>query len=376
VEHIFKKSFTALMMALSLWVSPVSGATGDEPQKDTGQSTPSSSSTPAAEESSGEKDSGPDVTEMFRSAVLDATGAVADEAKGLTDPAVELGKDAVEKYSEEHEYISRKVTQTAEWLDDLFKASRNIEEENTSWLRISAQARSEVGRGADMNISTDLRLVLPTLEKRTSLIISNLADEADTRQAETAPLANNDVTASLRHIFSETETFNFRADAAMRYVNLRPDPFGRLRFRVTLPGEDTETNLTTRLTWFSTTGFEAQAVADFDVKFFRKDLLRLSPEINWYEAKDKPGVYYGAPLRYFQPLGKKDAIMYETFVWFSSYPVNQVDDYGFRASYRRSVYKGWVYAEIGAWLRFPRERDFSQTPGAIIKLDTYFGHTD
>jgi hypothetical protein len=363
-------------MAMSLWVSPVLAATGDEPLEKRGQSAPSPSSTPAPEDSSGVKDSGPEVKEMFRGAVLDATGAVADEAKSLTDSAVEFGKDTAEKYSEEHAYISNKVTQTAIWLDDLFKTSRNVEEENKSWLRISAEARVEKGRGTDMNISTDLRLVLPTLEKRTSLIISNLADEADTRLVETAPPTNSDITAGLRHIFSETDTFNFRADAAMRYVNLRPDPFGRLRLRMTSPGDEMETNVTTRLTWFTTTGFEAQAVADFDIKFFRRDLLRFSPEINWYEVKEKPGYYYGAPLRYFQPLGKKDAIMYETYVWLSSYPVHRIDDFGVRASYRRSVYKGWVYAEIGAWLRFPRERDFSQTPGALITVDTYFGHTE
>lgn len=371
-----KRDFAALMIALSLWVSPVYGATGAESPKDTGQSAPSAESTLPAAGSSEKKDSAPEKKDEPRGILLDATEAVADEMQGMTDKAVQMGKEAVEQYADEHKLISNTITQTAIWLDDFFKTTRNIEEENTSWLRVSAEARVEDGRGSDANISTDLRLVLPTLEKRTSLIISNLADEVDTRQAETVPPASKDVSAGLRHIFSQTETFNFRADAALRYVNLRPDPLGRLRFRVTLPGEGMETNLTTRLTWFSTTGFEAQAVADFDIKYFRRDLLRISPEINWYEAVDKPGVYYGVPMRYFQPLGEKDAIMYETYIWLSSYPIHRLDDFGFRGSYRRSIYKGWVYAEIGAWLRFPRERDFRQTPGAMIKVDTYFGHTD
>jgi hypothetical protein len=353
----------------------VYGATGDEPPKEAEQSAPSAISTPPPEGQSVEKDTSLEIKEKFRDAVLGATGAVAGEAKGLTDKAVELGKETIEKYAEEHKLISKTITQTAEWLDDFFKTTRNTEEENTSWLRVSGEARVEDGRGSEVNLATDLRLVLPTLEKRTSLIISNLADELDTRQQDIATQTNKDTSAGLRHIFSQTETLDFRADAALRYVNLRPDPFGRLRFRVTLPGEGMETNVTTRLTWFSTAGFEAQAVVDFDIKYFRSDLLRISPEIDWFEAPDKPGVYYGVPMRYFQPLGDRDAIMYETYIWCSSYPANRVDDFGFRGSYRRSIYKGWVYAEIGAWLRFPRDRDFSQTPGLLLKVDTYFGHT-
>lgn len=363
-----------MALALLLLGSPA-GATGDETPQQTGQSAPSTSPTPPVEGQSGDKDDGPEAKGKFRDAVLGATGAVAGEAKGLTDKAVELGRETMERYAEEHAIISRTITQTAEWLDDFFKTTRNIEEENTSWLRVGGEARVEDGRGAEFSMATDLRLVLPTLEKRTSIIISNLADEIESRQQEIPSQTNNDTTAGLRHIFSQTETFNFRADAAMRYVNLRPDPFGRLRFRVTFPGEDLETNITTKLTWFSTVGFEGQAVADFDIKFFRRDLLRISPEINWYEAEDKPGVYYGAPIRYFQPLGDKDAIMYEAYVWLSSYPVNRVDDFGLRGSYRRSVYKGWLYAEIGGWMRFPRDRDFRPTPGALFKMDAYFGHT-
>lgn len=368
-----KSGIVALIMALSLCVAPVYGATGDEPKKD---AEPSAPSTAPVEGTPAEKDSGPETAEKLRGTVLDTTGAIADTVKGLTDSAVLLGKENVEKYAEEHKLISKTIAQTAEWLDDFFKTTRSIEEENKSWLRVSGNARVEDGRGTEMNISTDLRLVLPTLEKRTSLIITNLTDEANTSQQDISPQMNKETIAGLRHIFSQTDMFNFRADAAMRYANLRPDPFGRLRLRMTLPGSEVETNLTTRLTWFSTVGFDAQAVVDFDVKFFRRDLVRISPEIDWYEAPEKPGVYYGVPIRYFQPLGEKDAIMYEAYIWGSSYPDNHVDDFGFRSSYRRSVYKGWVYAEIGAWMRFPRDRDFRSTPGALITVDTYFGHTD
>lgn len=374
-----KSGVVALMMALSLWVAPVYGATADTPQTDTERSTqtaPSEPATPPAEGPPGENAD----KDVFHETVRDVTEAVADEAKSLTDKAVEMGKETVEKYAEQHEAISKAITKTAQWMDDFFKTTRNIEEENKSWLRVSAEGRFEDGRGTETNLTTDLRLVLPTLEKRTSLIISTLAEDVNNPPKDIigppAPSPNRDVAAGLRHIISDNEAFNFRADLAMRYVNMRPDPFGRLRLRIALPGKEMESSITSRLTWFSTIGFEAQAVADFDIKFFSRDLLRLSPEIDWYEAKDKPGVFYGAPLRYFQPVGEKDALLYETYIWFSSYPTHHVDDFGFRGSYRRSIYKGWVFAEIGTWMRFPRERDFRPTLGAILKLDTYFGYTD
>ncbi|MBF0633905.1 MAG: hypothetical protein HQK85_04535 [Nitrospinae bacterium] len=380
-----KRDFAASLIAVALLASPVCGATDDTPLTDTERSTQTAPSEPATPPAVGPP-AGNEGKDVFRDTVRDATEAVADEAKSLTDEAVQIGKETIEKYSAEHEVISKAIIETAKWMDDFFKTTRNIEEENRSWLRVSAEARFEDGKGSDANVSTDLRLVLPTLEKRTSLIISTLAEDLDAPKKDVIPpvkgantttvQTNKDVAAGLRHIFTEAEGFNFRADLAMRYINLRPDPFGRIRLRVALPGEEMESSITSRLTWFSTTGFEAQAVADFDIKFLRRDLLRISPEIDWYEAKDKPGYFYGAPIRYFQPLGEKDALLYETYIWFSSYPTHHIDDFGFRGSYRRSIYKSWVFAEIGAWMRFPRERDFTTTLGAIIKVDTYFGYTE
>lgn len=306
-----------------------------------------------------------------------------DPGADVSGTAADWARGQIERYEPEQETLSQTITQTAVWLDSFFNTDRNIDEENTTRFRLGYEQSFEDGSGFDVALNLDLRLMLPSVERRWGIYLNSLGEDLKPRDSELAASRGSvspvekekGFETGLRYVLSQTDWLHASGFGGLRFHGVRPETYLGVRTRQARPNEWGAISFAQRIIWFQDTAFEANATVDFDYKVTDTSMIRFSPQVSGYSSVAMPGVYYGAPINYFIRLSDNDAIDYQAFIWLSTSPNNHIDDQGGRVVYRRRLYKSWIFGESAVWVRFPKEREYQQTAGILFKLDTYFGDT-
>jgi hypothetical protein len=284
---------------------------------------------------------------------------------------------------ERQQDVSDQVTATAMWIDSFFDDPRVKREKNQTRWSFTLDGSVEEGKGIETSFANELRLLLPTAEKRGQIYFSALSDdkrEPLALSSETGPSVvrrpgdqNKGVTAGVGFFVQDLDERTVRLDGGAYFVALTPRFYGGVTSRMTWVAHLWEIRFTQKIHWYQETAFEAHAAVDVDRDMGKGRLLRFSTQTSWYD--DRPGFFYGQVVNWFSLLGPNEAVQYDAFIWFSSTPYHKLDDQGIRFAYRRRLTGTWLYGELATWMRFPRERDFQRTVGGLARIDLYFGDT-
>jgi hypothetical protein len=93
----------------------------------------------------------------------------------------------------------------------------------------------------------------------------------------------------------------------------------------------------------------------------------------WVHTEHVDGFVYAFSFSLSHPLSSKAALQYSWVNVFQTKPVNALTEIDLRVSYRKRIWRDWLYYEVMPQYRFPRDRGFEATPGILFRLDMLFG---
>jgi hypothetical protein len=311
------------------------------------------------------------------------------KTEGLMQAGKNAGKQAGQMADAVHGNITKRIINSATWLDSFFANDRAVLEENRSYVRLRYNFFLEDSSGIAQEPRISARLLLPKLEEKAHLIFSAEPDEplsggraiADdststqviTNTPKTIVSDKRRYTTALQYFLKSTDEHSLSLRSGLQLSGFQPVVFAGPRYRLLIPVESWNFRYTQEVMYRTDTKWQETSRFDFE-RPLRSLFFRTTAEGAWFE--DTPGYFYSLNFVLFQPLGTQNALTYEWVNSFQSRPTGKLTDVIFRARYRHNIWHDWIFIDTAPQCRFPSDRDQRFTPGILFSLEALFGHPD
>ena len=272
-----------------------------------------------------------------------------------------------------HAKWSSNVLTAARYLDNFFADPRLDEESNGTRLKLSVGGQIKEGEKFDVINKVNLRLQLPRTSKRLQLVFEDLV-ESDNPGAPSDIIndfSDSNPDASLRYNLSKKKRFKLDADAGLRlgdrdqyFIRLR----GERRFDIT---ENLRMKLTESVRWYSRDGWVSLTQLQFDQQLAWDLLFRFKSELEWPE--EEFGVTPTQTLSFFKTMSKRRALRWDIGGTWPNSPNPSETVYYTSVTFRRLVYRDWLYAEFTPGVEFPQEDDYGEKFFVRLQFDMVLG---
>lgn len=279
-----------------------------------------------------------------------------------------------------HAELSKTIFTTATWLDSFFGDRRYASELNPSYIRFRYNVFLEKGSALLLKPDLDARLVLPQLKEKAHVVISGTPREENEFSAVQSSTAadrsvitdERGVTTGLQYAARQNPSESFVVRTGLKLSTKRSDlRVGPLyRVLVHFPSgwslrfiEDT--------LWRSIEGWKYATTVDLERPLPHNLFFRTSTE--WVHTEHVNGFIYAVSFSLSHPLNSNRALQYSWVNVFQTRPVHELTEVALRVSYRKLIWRNWLYYEVMPQYRFPRDRAFEATPGILFRLDMLFG---
>lgn len=281
----------------------------------------------------------------------------------FASPAEEPKDNTIPILESTRELLGVSINRVANRLDMFFADQRADDELARSLIRV--RQRYEVRERAEFSKETQLRfnIRLPHLEEKFRFDFKSYKDKV-TGAANT----NSNGTKDPNQVKT---TWQFRADVG---VNAAVPPlfFSRGRLRNSWQKGAFVHRFVNELAWYSDRAWEDFLTLDSDHSINQHLLFRFRNSIDWRISKQTFDTGHGPSL--IQQLSDNDALSYSANastsivngVWFLA-------NYRLSTTYRRNIYKQWLYLDLTPGLDFPKLWAFRRTPFVFLQLEALFG---
>ena len=290
-----------------------------------------------------------------------------------------------------HGKISRRIINSAAWVDSFFANERSLAEENHTYVTLRYNLFLEDASGISNDPRVDARVVLPKLEEKFHLIFSVEPDEPlgggtfvkeDTTNSsqvimntpQTPVTEKRRFTTALQYFLKSAEDQNISIRSGLTFSGIEPVVFGAPRYRLLIPINTWTFRFTQEVMYRTDTKWEETTRFDLE-RPLGSLFFRSTVEGSWFQ--EKPGYYYNLGFVLFQPLDTRNALNYEWISSFETEPTRKMTDSVLCVRYRHNLSShDWVYLSIAPQCRFPSERDHQFTPGILFSVEAVFGRSD
>jgi hypothetical protein len=262
---------------------------------------------------------------------------------------------------------------------DLFFAGETVEyKANASYLRLGLEVKFSKQGELSFDPVFKFKLDLPTVKKRLKLVV-----ESHTPEQETLSEANLDnslqdedpsistTTGAFQYVFRSAKNWKKTASVGVK-LNHEPNPFWRMRMkrRWNLVHDWNFKTLQSLYyfhddSWGETTKFIFEKPVHsyfFDSK----------TEARWWHKERL--MEYAQIFSIKKKLSAIRAIKYSLGLLAENQPTVIVTDYYVKATYRRLLYKDWLFYEVSPELLFPREDSFKANPSILMRFEVKFSN--
>jgi hypothetical protein len=271
-----------------------------------------------------------------------------------------------------HGMVSRTLTNTVDSIDHFFGDER-LEDDNKG-TRLRLRTGVEYSRYDDFSLtaSVRVRLDMPQLERRLQLIVD---DDIEAEQPGEAgnisdAVSDSEPVTALRLLLRDDDKRRVNFDVGLR----AGDPvqgYTRLRGRVTVPFERWELRLTQSGSWLSDDGFTTLSEMLWTRPMGNRWWVRSRSQVIWEE--EEPGVKPRQTFTLGRIVDDRRAWRVDLSGEWPETPHTHTATYTVQFTWRRPLYKRWLFLEISPWVDFQQEHDFRTNPGIALRVETIFG---
>lgn len=279
-----------------------------------------------------------------------------------------------------HYKFSRGLCWPTQWLDGVFgDADDQARKTGGTTVRVVVQEHAREAEGVEGDVRFRVRAHLPALEHRLSLVFSSDRDFSDdnaglnTIEDITPTGDRNRARAGLRWVARQASNMDLDFDVGLQS---RLKLYSRVRYRFFAPiSENWSWRVTETVDWRDERGFRSRSVVDFDRPMGRHQLLRFSSFAETSRERDRDGIGWAwqQSAALARELNQRAAIRYLVSADGHTEPTTRVDNYRVGATYRRNIWRPWVFFELEPYVAWPRERRYDTTFGGVVRVETLFG---
>lgn len=273
-----------------------------------------------------------------------------------------------------HTKISNSVYQSAKWFDDFFIVDGNDAEDPKARARIRLGWRPKSGDWSELETRFKLRVRLPKLKHKASLVFS---DEEDDEHSD-LPLETTSTyqdekdesfTAAIRLIFGPDDKNLLDTRVGLS----GGDIFARARHKRQLIFTDKQAfTIQPSLYYYLDDGLGAKLLLEYDYQLDHANQFRVNYSIRGSEAfhgiRWKHGFYQlsqindkTASITGLQVEGERNGE--EGFT---------IDKYTLSYRYRFNAVRHWIYFEVEPFLEWEEEESYDTTPGIALRIEGFF----
>lgn len=276
-----------------------------------------------------------------------------------------------------HEQISSTLYNFADAVDRFFVDNRFPEEENLSSLRVRTWLKLAEGGRSAFKQRVGLNLRFPKLERRFRLMFESFTEDdklGDLKNVQEDQKEENDKFATtMRYIIKETRTGRLSLDGGMGF-RPEPDPFVRIRWGRDLNYEKWSFYPSVHLIWKRFDGFGETTGLDIERLLAENKLARWRGEFTWSETS--LGIDFWNSLAYSVAVTDLSGYAVSIGAGGHTRPYTMIDSFHLTFTYRRAVYKDWIYVQVTPALDFFRDREYAVSPAISVQLEGIFRQED
>lgn len=283
----------------------------------------------------------------------------------LASPAEEPESNSIPILDSAQNLFGRNVNTVANRLDLFFADQRADDELARSRLRIrqNYQVRERALMTDDFQLRFNIRL--PHLEEKFKFeFVSNKKKKEEKKQEAKAGNTPDLAQSGLN------KSWQFRADLGVN-ASIPPTIFSRARLRKNMTSKSIIHRFVEEIIWYSDRDWEEQTTLDSDLSINENVLLRFRNTSDWKITRKAYKTSHGPVI--LQRLSDNDALSYGTNFSTIVDDAWYVDNYSISITYRRNLYKHWLYADLTPGLDFPKIWSFRRTPFVALQLEALFG---
>ena len=280
----------------------------------------------------------------------------------FASPAEEPEESNIPILEASQDLLGFNVNRVANRLDTFFADQRADDELARSLIRV--RRRYEVRERAELQTETQFRfnVRLPRLQEKFRFEFKTK------KKAEAEEIKNEN--AALKELKKQSN-WQFRADVGVN-ASLPPTFFSRGRLRNSWETWLFVNRFVQELSWYSDRAWEEMLTLDSDLSLQEDLLLRFRNIIDWRITKKEFTTSHGPSL--IHQLSINEAISYNANL---SIAVNEgtwfLSNYRLSSTYRRNLYKQWLYLDLTPGLDFPKLWNFRRTPFIFLQIEALFG---
>lgn len=284
----------------------------------------------------------------------------------MSSPAEEPEDHTIPILESTQELLGLNINRVANRIDLFFADQRADDELARSLIRL--RRRYEVRENNMMTDETQFRfnIRLPSLQEKFRFQFQN-------RKKDQKPKAvrKGDTIIIPPDPNKLNTDWQFRSDIGVN-ASIPPQIFSRGRLRKNWQTWQVIHRLSNEIAWYSDRNWEEISTLDSDLPLAENLLLRFRNLVDWKMSLENFSTSHGPSI--LQRLSDNDALSYgpslstliQNNVWFLS-------NYRISMTYRRNLYKQWLFADVTPGLDFPKLEGFRRSPFILLQLEALFG---
>lgn len=262
---------------------------------------------------------------------------------------------------------------------DLFFSGEEIEyKKNSSYLRLGLETKYSKQGELSFDPVFKFKLDLPTVKKNLKLVFESDIPETETlnetnldRSLQDEDPTLSSATGALQYFFGAAKKWKTSTSLGVR-LNLEPNPFWRMRMKRGWKLEhDWHFKIFQGLYYFHDDGWGETTQFMFE-KPIHSYFFASKSEARW--RHNARLMEYAQVFSIQKKLSAIRAMKYELGLLSENQPNVIVTDYYFKTTYRRLLYKDWLFYEVSPELLFPREDAFKANPSVLMRIEMIFSN--
>lgn len=269
------------------------------------------------------------------------------------------------------------VGDTGSRLDGFFADEYQIEQTNSSYLKLSLQGVQYKGGSSYLYPKIKFRLDLPVTKRKFDIVFESESPESESledKQLSQGPnreteSIENTATGAIQFLVKQKEHWDVSMQTGVK-LRLPLDPFWRTKANYSYNlNDDWRVSSNDSIYYFNSDGWGAGSNLRFERKgswaVFRQttDGRYTHTERRWEISHVYSFIREISPIR---------AINYEIGAFMQTKPDVEATGYFIHAIYRRKVYADWLFYELTPEVYYPKEDNWKFSPSISAKIEIVF----
>jgi hypothetical protein len=269
------------------------------------------------------------------------------------------------------EAIDSQILRASQWVDSFF-ADENFESESaTTLIRVRPELYYRKEQGAKGKAKVRIKLSLPNLGQKTSLVIGN--DDAINDFNDNLDDSTQETVVGLQFFGKSSEFWHSSLSLGLKFNEFAAYAGPRVRF-LSPWGEHKSFAFTQAVRYQSNGYWNTVSRLDFNFILGERYFFRQTFDGRWRgERSDEEGFRTRISSILTQRLPSTAGLQYDFSTIFHTRPDVHVDSYTLALRYRKKSKRDWLYYEIVPQVSFDHDYDYVFNPGIRLRVEFFFG---